>query len=213
VLRDDPELSILVCLSTRIMSLLGSAARVETLQPGSNPEPGCGRLAWARVPEYTSNGDHRWMCPNVCIRPAAADEGELLREIAIAAKASWGYDLARVREWAAMGDFSPAGLQRKDVFVASAGDDPVGWAATIRCGNVVWLDDLWIEPAWMDKGVGSKLFDHAVNLARRSGAIRLEWETETNAIGFYEKMGGRYLREGELSIWGRVNPVMGLSLA
>jgi hypothetical protein len=37
VLQDGPELSILVCLSTRIMSLLGSAARAETLQPGSNP--------------------------------------------------------------------------------------------------------------------------------------------------------------------------------
>jgi hypothetical protein len=32
-----PELSILVCSSTRIMSLLGSATTVETLQPGSNP--------------------------------------------------------------------------------------------------------------------------------------------------------------------------------
>jgi hypothetical protein len=44
-----PERSILVCSSTRIMSLLGSAARAETLQPGSNPEQGCGRLAWATV--------------------------------------------------------------------------------------------------------------------------------------------------------------------
>jgi hypothetical protein len=47
VLQDGPELSILVCLSTRIMSLLGSAARAETLQPGSSPEPGCGSVAWA----------------------------------------------------------------------------------------------------------------------------------------------------------------------
>jgi hypothetical protein len=44
------------------------------------------------------------------IRPVALDEGERLREIAIAAKGSWGYDLDRVRDWAAMGDFSPAGL-------------------------------------------------------------------------------------------------------
>jgi hypothetical protein len=52
-----PELSILVCSSTRIMSLLGSAARAETLQPGSNPEPGCGSLAC--TPDRAAPGGHR----------------------------------------------------------------------------------------------------------------------------------------------------------
>jgi hypothetical protein len=47
-----------------------------------------------------------------------ADEGERLREIAIAAKSYWGYDLDRVKEWAALGDFSPVGLRQKDVYVA-----------------------------------------------------------------------------------------------
>jgi hypothetical protein len=31
--------------------LIGSAARAETLQPGSNPEPGCERLGCASVQE------------------------------------------------------------------------------------------------------------------------------------------------------------------
>jgi GNAT superfamily N-acetyltransferase len=150
---------------------------------------------------------------DVSIRPAAANEGGRLRAIAIASKASWGYDLARVSEWAAMADLSAVGLRQKQVFVASAGADLVGWAATVRHGNVLWLDDLWVEPEWMGKGVGSKLFDHAVSLARRSGATRLEWEAEPNAIGFYEKLGGRYLREGDVGSWDRINPVMGISLA
>jgi hypothetical protein len=40
----------------------------------------------------------------------------------------------------------------------------------------------------------------------------MEWEAEPNAIGFYEKMGGAYVRDGDLSAWDRVNPVMGLDL-
>ena len=68
----------------------------------------------------------------VRLQPAAADQGERLREIAIAAKASWGYDLERVRHWAAMGDFSPAGLRQKDVVVASVGTNAVGWIGVIR---------------------------------------------------------------------------------
>jgi hypothetical protein len=48
--------------------------------------------------------------------------------------------------------------------------------------------------------------------ARELGAVRLEWEAEPNAVGFYEKLGGRYLRDSEASEWGRVLPVMGVSL-
>src|SRR5207248_6622164 len=137
---------------------------------------------------------------DVCIRPAEEDEGERLRAIAVAAKASWGYDLERVREWAAMGDFSPAGIRQKHVFVASVGKNAVGWGAAIRRGDVLWLDDLWIEPAWMGKDIGSRLFQHAADLGRRWGTARMEWEAEPNAVAFYEKMGGRYLRDGELSV-------------
>jgi len=150
---------------------------------------------------------------DVCVRPAAVDEDERLREIAIAAKASWGYDLELVRKWAEMGDFSPAGIRQKQVFVASVGKNPVGWVAAIARGDVLWLDDLWVEPAWMGKDIGTLLFEHVVRLGRRSRATRMEWEAEPNAVAFYEKLGGRYLRDGELSAWGRVNPVMGLDLS
>jgi hypothetical protein len=40
----------------------------------------------------------------------------------------------------------------------------------------------------------------------------MEWEAEPNAIGFYEKMGGRFVRDGEPSAWGRVNAVLGIDL-
>jgi hypothetical protein len=37
------------------------------------------------------------------------------------------------------------------------------------------------------------------------------WEAELNAVGFYERMGGRYLRE-QMGDWGRSLPVMGIDL-
>jgi GNAT superfamily N-acetyltransferase len=149
---------------------------------------------------------------DLCIRPSAPREGERLREIAEAAKASWGYDLERVEQWAAMGDFSPEGLARKNAFVATVRAYPVGWAATIQQPNLLWLDDLRVDPGWMGQGIGRQLFRHAERLGRQSGAARMEWEAEPNAIGFYEKMGGAYVRDGDLSAWDRVNPVMGLDL-
>ena len=47
---------------------------------------------------------------------------------------------------------------------------------------------------------------------RELGVSALEWEAEPNAVGFYEKVGGRYVRDSEPSEWGRVLPVMRLEL-
>ena len=73
------------------------------------------------------------------------------------------------------------------------------------------LEHLWIEPEWIGRELGSALFEFAAQRARALGARLLEWEAEPNAAGFYEKMGGRRLRE-TTSEWGRTLSVMGLDL-
>ncbi len=149
---------------------------------------------------------------SVTIRAPAPGEGARLKEIAIAAKASWGYELDKVREWADRGDFSPGQLGKLTVFVAEAGERAIGWCSLDPRGEVWWLADLWVEPDWIGKGVGSRLFRHGARHARRAGAKRLEWEAEPNSIGFYEKMGGQHVRESEQTEWGRTLSVMGVDL-
>ena len=137
-------------------------------------------------------------------------EEERLREIAAAAKGYWGYDPEVVRVWAAGIRFDPPGQQ---TYVADSSGEPIAWAAVEPKAEVVWLGDMWVEPGWIGKGVGSLLFRRCEARARELGATRLEWEAEPNAVGFYERMGGRYLRDSEPSEWGRALPVMGLELA
>ena len=48
--------------------------------------------------------------------------------------------------------------------------------------------------------------------ARERGCTRMEWEAEPNALGFYERMGASAIRDSEPTEWGRVLPVMGVSL-
>jgi len=148
---------------------------------------------------------------SVEIRAARADEGARLKEIAIAAKGHWGYDPATVRDWANQGDFTSERLRELIVFVADSDRGAIGWASLIPKGEVGWLEDLWIDPGWIGQGVGSGLFRRAAAHAKSLGAQRLEWEAEPNAIGFYEKMGGRFVREGT-SEWGRTLSVMGVEL-
>jgi GNAT superfamily N-acetyltransferase len=150
---------------------------------------------------------------SVRIRLARPEEGPRLKEIAIAAKSSWGYEAESVREWADQGDFSPTGLARLVAFVADSDGRAVGWASLLWKAEGWWLEDLWVEPESIGKGVGSRLFRHAAAHVRSAGAKRLRWEAEPNAVGFYERMGGHYLRDGEPTAFGRIIPVMGLELA
>jgi GNAT superfamily N-acetyltransferase len=135
-----------------------------------------------------------------------------LREIAVEAKSHWGYDRARVEEWALGGDFEPESLRKRLLYVAEVEGRPVGWAALIPRGEVGWLEDLWVEPAWIGRGLGRILFERVAAEARQRGARRLEWEAEPNAAGFYEHLGGAYVRDSDETEWGRVLEVLGLDL-
>jgi GNAT superfamily N-acetyltransferase len=147
------------------------------------------------------------------IRRADLTEGPRLKEIAIASKGFWGYEPEQVRRWADQGDFSPQGLRKIVVFVAEREGRAIGWSSLILRGTVGTLEDLWIEPQCIGKGVGAALFRHTATHARELGATRLEWEAEPNAIGFYEKMGARHIRMSErVSEWGRMLSVMGVEL-
>jgi GNAT superfamily N-acetyltransferase len=117
-----------------------------------------------------------------------------------------------VRVWAAAGDFSPDGLRGKEVYVVDGDGSPVAWAALLAKPGTAWLEDLWVDPAWMGQGIGSRLFRHVVACARNLGSRRLEWEAEPHAVGFYEKLGGLSLRESAPTEWGRVVPVMGIDI-
>ena len=108
----------------------------------------------------------------VRLRPAAPAEGGRLREIAVASKLHWGYAQEDVRRWVANGDFSPAGLRAKEFYVADADGVVIAFASLVA-GEVAVLDDLWVEPGWIGKGVGATLF-RAVPTGRRRWA-RAPW--------------------------------------
>jgi GNAT superfamily N-acetyltransferase len=150
--------------------------------------------------------------PTARIRHAAPGDGAPLPGLTAASKAHWGYDAARVRGWVETLDFSEARLRADELYVAEVEGRVVGWCEVVPpVDGVCVLEHLWIEPEWIGRELGSALFQFAVQRARDLGARLLEWESEPNAAGFYEKMGGRRLRE-TTSEWGRPLSIMGLDL-
>ena len=140
------------------------------------------------------------------IRPAEPGDADRLREVAAAAKGQWGYDEELVRSWAA------GILLEGEIEVAEEDGAVAGWSALLPGeGGVYVLEDLWVAPPWMGRGVGAELFRRAAARARDLGASALELGADPNAVGFYEKVGARVVGE-HLSEWNRMTPVMRLEL-
>jgi GNAT superfamily N-acetyltransferase len=147
------------------------------------------------------------------IRRAEPEERSLLTGITVRSRAHWGYDAARFRVWVERLELSEGMFLDVEPYVAEVDGRAVGWAALKRpVDGLCVLEELWIEPEWMGRGVGAQLFQHAVERARELGADRLEWVAEPGAVGFYEKMGGRPVRQEMSRSFGHRMPVMRLDL-
>jgi GNAT superfamily N-acetyltransferase len=146
------------------------------------------------------------------IRPAADGEAGLLREIAIEAKGHWGYDRAWVESWAHSEDFQASGLEGRETYVAELDGRIVAWTSAGWKDGTWWMDDLWVRPSSMGLGIGASLFAHVVARGRELGSTTLEWEAEPNALGFYERMGGRHVRNSEPTSWSRSLPIYAIEL-
>jgi GNAT superfamily N-acetyltransferase len=137
------------------------------------------------------------------IRPAESGDEVRLREIAAAAKGHWGYDRERLEAWAGSLDLSD--LSHTWVGIVDAA--VVGWVAIVPGPSVCILDHLWVDPPSIGRSIGTELFRVAATRSRELGANWLQWESEPNATGFYEKLGAVQIGE-TLGSWGRELPVM-----
>jgi GNAT superfamily N-acetyltransferase len=144
----------------------------------------------------------------ITVRAAQPADHDRLRELTFESKAQWGYDRDVVRRWAEGLGFE----SEQERWVVEVDGVIAAWAGLVPpVDGVAVLDDLWVDPAWMRHGLGSRLFRLAADRARELGAARLEWGAERHALGFYERMGGRFLRS-HVTEWGRAGRWYGIEL-
>ena len=65
----------------------------------------------------------------------------------------------------------------------------VGFATTVAAGDRLELEDLFVAPEWMRRGVGRALIDDAVAHAQASGIDRIEVDGNPHALEFYAAAG------------------------
>lgn len=146
------------------------------------------------------------------IRRAVSADAPVLTEIALAAKAFWGYPEEWLSLWRGDLTFTPAYIGEAYVFVAISGGHIVGVYALVGDRRRMEIDHLWVHPDAMGRGIGRMLVDHAAEQARIAGAAVIEIASDPNAVGFYERMGARAVGEIPSVPAGRMLPLLELAV-
>lgn len=76
------------------------------------------------------------------------------------------------------------------------GDHIVGFATTLRVGAVLELEDLFVDPTWMRRGVARRLIADIVDLAQKERVQRVEVTANPHALPFYDNVG--FVHDGEI---------------
>jgi len=148
------------------------------------------------------------------LRKARENEAEILSDLAIRSKAYWGYDSDFMNACLVELTYSFDDIKNKHFFVAEQDSSIVGFYALDRLLNTeMELDALFVDPAYIGKGFGRILINHAKNKAIALGASKIVIQGDPNAKNFYISAGGIITGEREsASIPGRYLPTFTIEL-
>ena len=94
-----------------------------------------------------------------------------------------------------------------EAWLATLAGQPVGYAVTFPIFSTflgrsgLYLEDLYIRPAFRHRGYGRALLEHLAREANRRGCPRLDWNVlawNAAAIRFYESLGATMLRDNRV---------------
>lgn len=91
-----------------------------------------------------------------------------------------------------------------EAVIARVGSEAVGFAvwfytySTFLARPGLYLEDVFVLPAWRGRGIGRALLGHLARLAVARGCGRMEWSVldwNEPAIGFYRRIGAQPMDE------------------
>jgi len=151
---------------------------------------------------------------NIEIRRAVPEDAETLTEIAIAAKRHWNYPERWIQIWIPLLTFKPEDMSSSEIFAELVDGEMAGFYRLIKNPPRAVLEDLWVAPNFMGRGIGQTLFEHAISSCRSANVFAMELDADPNAQGFYEKMGMHKVGEKKTEVDGqpRILPIMEIKL-
>ena len=141
------------------------------------------------------------------LRAAQAGDAAALTELALRAKAVWGYDAAFMTACRAELTITPAQVAERPTWLLEDGGALAGFYQLRVAGALAEVAQMFIDPCRLRRGLGRRLWAHLEAEARAAGCRRLEVDADPHAEGFYRAMGMRCCGSAPSgSIAGRMLP-------
>ena len=155
-------------------------------------------------------------------RNALTNEADLLTQLTIDSKRYWKYPEEWIAIWTDDLTLSPEYIEKNMVVVAEQEEEVLGYISLIEHdkNHVVkieesiisggfFLDNLFIRPTHIRKGIGEKLVAIAFDWCRERQIKQLYVYSDPYSRGFYEKTGAEYVGEVKSdNISGRTLPFL-----
>ena len=137
-------------------------------------------------------------CVHWTVRVASPSDHERVGEIFRDASLSNDGDRTMLLEHPEFLVFDAAALQEGRTHVALADDQVVGFVTTRFDAGVCELEDIFVDPAWMRHGVGTRLMSAAVDVTRAADIGRIEVTANGHAMDFYRRVG--FVLDGDIEL-------------
>lgn len=125
----------------------------------------------------------------VSLRRAIGADAAALTLLAVASKAAWGYDSAFMHRAGPALRVTAQYVENNPVYVLEQAGATVGFFGFIASEGTAELNDFWIDPPFIGRGMGRRLWAHAVAVARDLRYTAFTIHSDPNAEKFYLHMG------------------------
>ncbi|MEJ8574353.1 GNAT family N-acetyltransferase [Microbaculum marinum] len=155
------------------------------------------------------------MSDPLLIRRARRDEAAALSDLAMRAKAHWGYDDAFMEMCRDELTIHPERIETGEVWVAERDGAAIGLLEVrFEEDGEAEVQHCFVDPSAMASGIGRRLWAKAEDIARAAGVAAIGVDSDPNAEGFYQAMGAvTVARSPSGSIPGRTLPRLRKRLA
>ena len=132
-----------------------------------------------------------------CIVAAKGCEASELNSIAIESEAFWGYDSDFMDKFKISYQVTEEFIRKNPTFILYEHHKVIGFYSLLINQVESTIEYFYIQPEYIGKGYGKKMWKHLVNYCREHNINELTLVTSPQAKEFYEKMGAIQIGEVE----------------
>ena len=140
---------------------------------------------------------------------AKASDHTTLTHLTKRSKAYWGYSKEQIQKWNKELTITANYITENTVYKLVQNKEIIGYYSLIQIDQqTIELDNLFIHPNVIGRGMGSLLLQDALNRSKEDGYTRMKLYADPHATKFYLKKGFEVVGQLETAIPNRFLPIM-----